>query len=480
MKIANNALSGELSASILSLSNLEVLDVHNNQLTSLPDRLVDLARLRVLNLSENTFTSLPFNALQQLPLTEFSAANNKLCGTLIQSVNAEFPHLRTLDISGNALKALSSGSLSLPSLHLLKVSANRLTHLPDVSAWTSLLTLSAADNSISALPEGFVGLPVLKTADLQGNDLRMIDDKIALMGSLDALLIGGNPLREKKFSGMNTEDLKRLLRARIEPDEPERQPEIVPQVLYIGSGDESDTGTEYLDAPSTPTLPRSPSASEWSINSTLGILDRSYSQSYSLNPLVAAQIASEHNISLIELHHNSFTEIPASIAFFGHTLTSLNLSHNALTSDTFVKDAIELPSLKALNLSSNTFLSLAPLLRHLAAPRLETLDVSFNRLVTLPPGLRDAFPALTTLLASNNTIREVQAEHVRGLKVLDLGSNELERLDARLGLVTSLQRLEVAGNRFRVPKYTVLERGTEALMAWLRDRVPAGEVEEVE
>ncbi|KFY37800.1 hypothetical protein V495_06938 [Pseudogymnoascus sp. VKM F-4514 (FW-929)] len=483
LKIANNLLCSEVSAGLLSLINLEVLDLHNNQLSSLPAGLGDLTRLRVLNLSENTFTSLPFNAFQRLPLTELTVANNKLCGTLIQSNAAEFPKLRTLDISGNSIKSISSGSLSLPSLQLLTVSANRLTHLPNVSTWVSLITLSASDNSITDLPEGFVSLPVLKTADLQGNDLRILDDNIALMDSLDTLLVSGNPLREKKFSGMNTADLKKVLKGRLEPAEPEPEPETVQEIQNgfestIARDDDSDTGTEYLDAPSTPTLPRSPSASEWSINTTLGILDRSYSQSYSLNPLVAAQIASENKIKTMELHHNSFTEIPTSIAFFGLTLTSLNMSHNSLTSDTFMKDEIELPALKELNLSSNTFSSLSPILRLLSAPRLEKLDVSFNRLTTLP-FLRGAFPLLTAVLASNNTIREVSAQNVTGLRVLDVGSNELERLDARLGLVESLQRLEVSGNRFRVPKHTILEKGTEAVLAWLRDRIPVSELEEL-
>jgi len=448
-----------------------------------------LVHLRFLNLSENAFPSLPFDALQGLPLTELFAAKNKLSGILITLDAIEFPTLRTLDVSANSLTSLSSGSLSLPSLQLLTISANRLTHLPSVSTWTSLLTLSAADNSIAALPEGFVDLPHLKSADLQGNGLRVLDDRIALMDSLDTLLVSGNPLREKKFSGMNTADLKRALAARLEPAAPEPAAEIeefqhtrntsAASVISVIRDSDSDTGTEYLDAPSTPTLPRSPSASEWSINATLGVLDRSYSQSYSLNPLVAAQIAAENKIRSIELHHNAFSEMPASIAFFGLTLTSLNLSHNALTSDNFVKDEIELPVLRELNLSSNTFNSLSPLLRYLKAGQLEKLDVSFNRLTTLPI-LRGQFPALTIVLASNNTIRELSPEAVRGLRSVDVGSNELGSLNPRLGLIKGLDRLEVGGNRFRVPGWRVLEKGTGSLLEWLRGRIPVGELEEEE
>ncbi|KFY45612.1 hypothetical protein V494_00866 [Pseudogymnoascus sp. VKM F-4513 (FW-928)] len=437
LKIANNSLCSEVSNGLLKLVNLEVLDLHNNQLSSLPAGLGDLARLRILNLSQNTFTSLPFNAFQRLPLIELTVANNKLCGTLIQSNAAEFPKLRTLDISGNSIKAISSGSLSLPSLQLLTVSANRLTHLPNVSTWVSLITLSASDNSISALPEGFISLPILKTADLQGNDLRVLDENIALMDSLDTLLVSGNPLREKKFSGMNTADLKKVLKERLEPDEPEPVPETFAEVQDNGFGapvtrdDDSDTGTEYLDAPSTPTLPRSPSASEWSINTTLGILDRSYSQSYSLNPLVAAQIASENKIKTMELHHNSFTEIPTSIAFFGITLTTLNMSHNSLTSDTFMKDEIELPALKELNLSSNTFSSLSPILRLLSAPRLEKLDVQGSETYNSREGdggsARMAARSDSCLRARRAQLMS-EVEWVRGVGDWDVASHSIRRL----------------------------------------------------
>jgi Leucine-rich repeat (LRR) protein len=86
---------------------------------------------------------------------------------------------------------------------------------------------------------------------------------------------------------------------------------------------------------------------------------------------------------------------------------------------------------------------------------------------------------LITLLASNNTIRELSPESVKGLRVLDCSSNDINSLNARIGLLGGpggLEMLDVKGNRFRVPKYTILEKGTEATLSWLRDRIPAGEM----
>jgi len=140
-------------------------------------------------------------------------------------------------------------------------------------------------------------------------------------------------------------------------------------------------------------------------------------------------------------------------------------------------DDLDLPVLKELNLSCNTFNSLQPLIQHLKASNLEKLDISFNRLSSLPP-LTVHFPRLWSVTASNNTIKELLPESVKGLKILDVNSNDISSLNARIGLLGGpggLERLDVKCNRFRVPNYALLEKGTEATLAWLRNRLPASE-----
>jgi Leucine-rich repeat (LRR) protein len=459
LKLGNNDLTGELSSDIAKLRNLEVLDVHHNQITSLPGGLAELVRLRVLHLSENAFASLPFETLHRLPLIELSVAKNKLNGILVKIQDLELSQLQVLDISGNSLTSLASDQLRLPALHQLCCAANRLTSLPDMTSWQSLLTLAAEDNNISSIPEGFTELSKVRNVDLTGNSIRVLDDRIGRMESLDIFRISGNPLREKKFSSMTVEDLKRALSARLGPLETD----------FV----QEESSEVFTSCPSSPTRP---SSSSWPVKAG-GVLDRSNTQSYSLDPVIATEVAINNAIRVLDLGHNHFKEISGSITLFASTLTMLILSNNVLANDTFLSDDLDLPYLKELNLSSNTLSALDPLTTYLNAPSLEKLDVSLNRLSSLPV-LRPVFPKLTIVLASNNSIKDLYPETVKGLKVLDCSSNDIESLNVRIGLLGGpggLERLDVSGNRFRVPKYTVLEKGTEATLKWLRDRIPVGE-----
>jgi Leucine-rich repeat (LRR) protein len=462
LKIGSNALSGSLDSRMANLQNLEVLDIQRNAVTHLPIELSSLPRLRILNFRENKVESLSFESLRQLPLVELLASKNKLSGVLVSDEVEELEHLQVLDVACNSLTTFTSGTLRLPSLHQLDCSSNRLIELPDVTTWVSLLTIAAEDNNISALPTGFPQLPKVKNVDFNGNNLKILDDEIGAMVSLHTLRISGNPLREKKFASMSTEELKRALKARLAPSAAEADKDV-------------DAESAFYSAPNSPLSPR-PSSSDWPVLDGK-TLDRSNTQSHSLNPVTAAHVASTNSIKALELHHNRFETIPNSIAFFAMTLTSLNLAHNELTGDMFMKDDLDLPVLQELNLSSNTFNSLQPLFQYLNAPQLARLDISFNRLTSLPI-LRQHFPNLVHLFASHNTIRELSPESVKGLRTLDCSSNDINSLNARIGLLGGpggLERLDVSNNRFRVPKYTILEKGTETTLAWLRDRIPTNE-----
>lgn len=489
------------------LENLEILDIQNNNVSALPTGLRNMSRLRILNLNENAFTSLPFESLSELPVTDLQARKNDLSGTLINDPNVNcLSHLQTLDVANNRLTSLLpiAQPLNLPSLHQLSVSMNRLQSLPNMSSCTRLLTIAADENSIATFPEGLAGLGV-RSIDLGSNDIRILPPEIARMDSLTMLRISGNPLREKKFSSLTTETLKATLAARLQPPDTD----ITPNLEQSGSGfdepgsfggkipaaaayeDASDSRSDYDDFATPPTsAPHSPestrmraraaSTQNWPIKAG-GVLDRSNTQSSSLHPVVCSRVAADHGIREVRLEHNTFTIIPESLSFFGDTLTTLCMSHNQLVGENyFTGDELDLTALKELNLSSNRITSLVPLTSRLRAPNLEKLDISLNRVVTLPV-LREFFPSLTVLVACDNHLEQLDYESIDGMKSVDVSNNDISYLNPRIGLLGGsggLEKLDVKGNRFRVPRWSVIERGTEATLRWLRGRVPVAEIAE--
>lgn len=443
-----------------------------------------------------------------MPLSELSAGKNQLSGILIEDTIEAFPSLQTLDVSANQLTQLTSSgrgrALEMPSLHQLSVSMNRLQSLPDISTWTSLLTLSADENSINAIPDGFTQLQKLRSVNFSSNDIRVVPPEICRMESLAILQLSANPLREKKFTSISTDDLKSILASRLEPvpdpmsevaSNPGSDETVIPYNPGAEHGEDPDDSRSDLDDFATPptSAPNSPARSRshtlssqtWPVKSN-GILDRSKTESSALHPVICSQVAAATTIREVQLHHNLFTSFPDSLSFFAETLTCLSLSHNRLEGETYLggpsgHDNLELPFLKELNLASNHITSLVPLTAHLIAPSLEKLDVSLNRISSLPPGtaLKTAFQSLAVLLIANNHLIDIDPESIRGLRIVDAANNDIAHLNPRIGLLGGgqggLERLDVSGNRFRVPRFNVLERGTEATLRWLRGRVPVAE-----
>lgn len=513
LKLAKNLFFGPMSWELSNLTNLEILDLHGNNISAMPRNVDQMSRLRILNLNENSLEMLPFESLSKMPLTELLVKKNKLSGALIRDSIECLPQLQTLDASLNQLTGLVplGATIDLPALSILTLSINRLQGLPDMTTWTSLLTLAVDENSISSIPNSFFGLEKLRHADFSGNDIRVVPPEVARMDSLSMIRLNGNPLRDKKFVSITTEELKDHLAARLEPPPPYQEDgevealpaflgadkvvEVTPEARTQDGDDQGDS--DYDDFATPPTSrPHSQSRSRSQTVSSLrsrsytlsnqvwpvkqgGLLDRSRTESSSLNSVIASKVAAEHQVKEMQLHNNLFASIPSSLSFFAATLSALNMAHNELIGETYLTEAIELPALKDLSLMTNRITGLDPLVKYLRAPMLEKLDVSINRLNALPKSLKETFPKLMVLNLSGNQVSELEPDSIKGLKIVDASSNEIARLDPRIGLLGGpggLERFDVMGNRFKVPRWNILESGTQALLQWLRSRVSAAEM----
>lgn len=468
LNLASNSLAGTLLENIGRLVNLEVLDISSNQLDALPPSIASLTKLKKLNVSGNRLTSLPFEALSIA--VEINASKNKLKGTLITS-RVTLAHLQTLDISGNALEAISSGAeVLMPNLLTLTGDGNRLLCLPDVSSMHKLVTLSVSGNKLTEFPAGFDLLEAIKNVDLSNNNIKTIPEAIGHMSSLSHLNLAGNPFRERKYLALNTEDLKLDLAKRLAPadDSANDLSSLITQSTISSSGAKS--ATMPLHKP---------------VNGALDLSGKAFTE------INLALLDLSQPIHTLNLSANSLTTFPMALLthpMLQYNLQTLDLSHNPLVGSTYLNIPLTLSSLRTLNVISTGMTTLDALTTNLKAPALQSLNISCHRLSGHLPWPRAFWPSVTTLLATDNWFSSIDVEAVRGLEVLDVRNNEIESLPAKLGMLghtkTSkakgekgrLRSFECSGNRFRVPRWDVVEKGTEAVLRDLRRMVPAGEL----
>ncbi|KAK3705474.1 hypothetical protein LTR37_013291 [Vermiconidia calcicola] len=462
LKLGHNGLSNNLPSSLCNFRNLESLDLQCNRLLGLPEAIRELVSLKVLNVSNNQLTALPMDALEALPLTELDASSNALISALFPPTCASaHPTLRILRAANNSLAALTfSHALDLPQLRTLDVNDNHITLLPPMSGWEELNTLTAADNKIAELPAGFASLRNLRNVNLTSNELRILDPEVARMESLQSLVLASNPLIEKRFLTMSAADIKRDLQARLEPL-------LAETMETIEQGDSHDARNAF-----SPPAPTTKGAWPLQPGGKLELAGRGYTDE--INDSLGSFLKS-HETRRLYLSSNKLTAVPPAL-WLGQELRVLDLSGNTLGSDYFF-DELSLPSLQELNLSRCSLTTLEPLTTQLQAPSLQTLNIAVNRLTGTVPLLRKPFPVLSTLFASDNRFMSVMADSLRGLQMVNLASNDIQQLPGEIGLLwdEGLRSLEVGTNAFRVPNHRVLEKGTEALMRYLRDRIPAAQ-----
>lgn len=444
LKLAENDLSGELSSALCNLTALEVLELQSNKLTSIPADFQRLTQLRILNVSENQLRSIPSEVFSAT-LIELQASKNRLEGALLSLDSV--PHLQELNVAQNSLTSLcDEDSIDLPAIKTLNISTNRLKSLPEVFTWVSITTLLVGENKLTTLPEGFTTLEQLRTADFTGNDLTQLDEKIALMENLNHLTVAANPLRDRKFLTMGTDEIKRDLASRLPATE-----------LPPDADEDFENGVTEEAQPKWQLTP----------SGTADLADKDLSE-LELDEITLEVFTS--GLRQLQLQRNKFDIIPSITAQFEH-LTLLDLSRNSI--EVPLSAPIELPQLRDLRLASNKINSLTHLTTYLTAPMLVTLDVSINRLAGALPTLHVSFPSLTTLLASDNKISEVSAESLQNLRIVNLDNNDIERLEPRIGMLQgTLTGFAVEGNKFRVPNRQVLQKGTDAVLTWLRDKIP--------
>ena len=108
-----------------------------------------------------------------------------------------------------------------------------------------------------------------------------------------------------------------------------------------------------------------------------------------------------------------------------------------------------------------------------ALPELDELRLSSNGMTTLPQGIQ-GLSTLSILDLGTNKLIELPESTILALgslQTLDVSNNELKELPARLGNMTGIRALVLHGNPLRSIRQPIKDKGTVAVMDFLRSRI---------
>jgi len=147
--------------------SLEILDLTDNNLSTLPDDLNRLHKLKILFVSNNQFKEVP-PVLASCPnLTMIGLRNNQISTFVEGAVPLS---TRWLILTDNALKTLPDSMGDLALLQKCMLSGNHLTSLPKSMAQChNLELLRIAVNKLTELPTWLTTLPKLSWLAYSGN-----------------------------------------------------------------------------------------------------------------------------------------------------------------------------------------------------------------------------------------------------------------------------------------------------------------------
>ncbi|XP_020113256.1 plant intracellular Ras-group-related LRR protein 6 isoform X2 [Ananas comosus] len=497
----------------LRLPLLKSLDVSYNQITSIPDEIGSAASLVKLDLSSNLLKELPNSLGRCLDLSELKASDNCLAGLPNELGNCT--KLMKLDVEGNKLTMLTD-KIFMPWTMLTELNAarNLLTSIPEsIGVLSKLIRLDLHQNKISSIPSAIKGcsslaefymgtnslstippeigalshlgtldlhsnqlkeIPVemcklqLSVLDLSNNSLSGLPPELGTMTTLRKLLLSGNPLRTLRSSLVSgpTPTLLKYLRSRLSSDEeasgstgtPAKDVEIAMATrLSLSSKELKLTGLGLTSVPSAAwetgevvKLDLSKNSIEELPNelSTCSMLQVLVLSNNKIKEWPGTVLSSLSNFQCLKLDNNPLAEIPSTGLEVLSKLEILDLSCNtaSLPDPSVISKLPQLQELYLRRMQLGQFPTGLLCLRGL-----RILDLSQNCLVTIPEEIKD----LTSLTE------------------LDLSDNNIAALPPELGLLEpNLQVLKLDGNPLRSIRRTILDKGTKAILTYLKDKLP--------
>ena len=403
-----------------SLCSLVELDLSKNHLLTIPEEIQYLTYIEILNLSSNKLVTLP-NGMRSLYRVKKLYLDNNSISKLNEDIFVNMPSLEELYLFKNRIQTLNTNNNAsslldnLVNLTFLDAHCNLLTsftlytpllkldslllsynHIKDINGLNNCVNLSNLDinnNKMSYLPQDILQLNKLHTLNIQNNDINELPNTLGLMTNLVRLNIEGNPLKRlvTKMKSANTEQIKQYLKGRITEQELQTTP--------LKQKDYYDITTNASS----------------SVNDGVNIISCVMNANLNLSKHKLDEIPVDNIMNYIQKN----------------TLDKIDLSDNAITNIYSFENILPIiQSLKELNLSNNN-INMFPICI-LSLPNLTILNISKNKLNSFP------YEQFTT-----NNINMLNSN----LSYIDLSFNLFKMIPDVIGLFSNLSSLIFANNQ---------------------------------
>ncbi|OXU30630.1 hypothetical protein TSAR_003644 [Trichomalopsis sarcophagae] len=434
----------ELSPAIGDLVMLEYLNLSSNELTSLPAGLGYLVRLIALDLNHNKLKELPPDVMSMRALKKLDVSNNRL--EVVHPLG-ELRKIERLDFHMNNLSSFPDVN-GCTSLHELCLSHNSITEI-DVNCLESLgqlKILNLSNNEIEVVPEEIIMLINVEQLDLSYNNISDIPGCVGVMPNLQNFAIDGNKVRNirRDIVSCGTPRIMQHLRQTINPTN-------------------TETSNSPLRVCSANSYPDKYTMRNAKLLSLVG-------QNLAEVPDEVFENAKEAEVTCVDLSRNKLQELTDAMSKVTST-TDLKLSYNLLTElPKWLGESLE--RLRYLDLSKNLLTSLPASLSQLRL--LVEINISFNKFEEMPECIYE-IAGLEILIANDNKMSCINVPALSNLKRLahlDLSNNNIGYVPPELGNLKNLRMLSLSGNCFKQPRQATLMKGTEEILAYLRNRIP--------
>lgn len=473
LNVSHNRLSG-LPPDFFKLGSLRDLNLAKNELRHLSEEISQLNMLQKLDVSYNEMASLPSGIGYLTKITHFSMSDNR-----IKELPLEMSFLRdlvSLDANRNQLVTLGDSLSDLTKLELLYIAHNQIRSFPNLKNCTHLKELHMGFNAVSSLStEDFECIPNIHLIDLRDNKLKEVPNEIVNLQSLERFDVSNNDLNNLPFTLGTLPNLKLLL-VEGNPIKSIRRDIIQRGTLgllkYLRSRLTEEELSSLRDKGNVSPVPLSgspPVPDKYAMKSS-HVLNMTKKE-VSVLPDEAVANAKEANVTGVDLSKNFFKEIPSNLKELMHNVYEFNMSANRLESCPSWLGLMA-TNLQYLNLGNNRLSDLPAEFAH--CQQLRELTIPYNKFTQIPSCVY-TLSKLETLIMEGNQVSEIVVDDLSKLSrlaILDLQNNNVSHVPPELGLMTQLRALQLEGNGFRVPRAQILVQGTEAILSYLRDRIP--------